>query len=1214
LDTTGRLRPLCDFALNSPPYFIESPVLSGVPPSMSGDVSRGLHLSGSRSQRDRVGDAGAGMVTAASSEAPSESGSLYTSAGSSPAGGSAAPYMTPVRGAMRSSTDGSPDVGELSSSGLRLAMRHARSMFPGFRRTMPDDEHESGAADDQSKPGWRRPDGARSIGDSMSRRVSSQGSDTVSDTPDILLTRNDSNASRNSRASSGASTGPPSRKSSLQRSMHASPLQEIPEPTFKPVAEPPPPPPPPPPELPNDKRALFLRARTKSIDHMHRLLHLRQFTKESKGKMKKKKQEGDTLAVRAAEAGPIEAPPLSPSVPTTPPTTSAGATPLGPLPDVGSTSVPPASGRDAGSQPVPPPLVIPVTVPAPAALETSAPLPPLPPPSPPSTEPATPHGNDHDTDTGMRPTPPLPPRRPPPTDDSPAKPLSMRSMASGDTHTSLASLATATDTVDGSFATPERAPPRSHSESAGLARSPDDASLSHTQVGEESIGALALLPDDETQVAPMLSIEQDETRTPSPDTHAPRTDELRAGSPSWDAWSTDPLPPAPSSQSGAQGLLENLGLDDLDLGSAPASASSLYSEVSVERIEATLPEVPQLTPTPPEVRGIATAPSPEPLFIRTTPAHAAPSSESEPDSSASAAPPWVQRLKSRGSTAAPEPGLSANGGAYTALEAGAPRLPSSPAPLASDDEPLSSRPSEDDMTRMRPLLRTSKSSSLLTAMSQQAQRIRRNARDVGPSYDDDGADDDDTSAVRGKGRQSSRRSESNEASSLTSPLSAVDLPTLQREAPKSEGSASMYRTRRNKSQPTLRIADDLEFLHALEQVRLQHKERIALRQRARSARKASMPNLRSPPSSRRPPLPMTRVASDRGAREARVSDQPQALALADRGDDPVAPTQAPETPDVRSLTPDVSTSFLELESMDSDDLEVSDESATADAASSHASSEESEVISNELGIGHTTGNFPSAPFTNDDDWKKEVKALFLIRELVQTERSYAAHLESLLIVVLKWTGTTSSTRLPTNVLMPTQPSSSSQPLRMPTPTPTTPPHLVTLRQMLPKLISVSRALVYSIEESPTSEGVARSFLSMLDRFEDVHVGWHGVVGATLRMLRAAESSKSKAKGRLGRVPVAPPTTDPPRRPSRADTSSGDLAESDRRDKSRSEPKELSAVDVAIMPTQRIPRYVLLLRDLLSYTSADTEAYATLEAALRAVQELGHRCDLASGST
>ena len=56
------------------------------------------------------------------------------------------------------------------------------------------------------------------------------------------------------------------------------------------------------------------------------------------------------------------------------------------------------------------------------------------------------------------------------------------------------------------------------------------------------------------------------------------------------------------------------------------------------------------------------------------------------------------------------------------------------------------------------------------------------------------------------------------------------------------------------------------------------------------------------------------------------------------------------------------------------------------------------------------------------------------------------------------------------------------------------------------------------------------------------------------------------------------------------------------------------MDVAIMPTQRIPRYVLLLRDLLSHTRPDSEAYQVLHQALESVQELGYRCDQASTHT
>ncbi|WFD41413.1 hypothetical protein MPSI1_000040 [Malassezia psittaci] len=474
----------------------------------------------------------------------------------------------------------------------------------------------------------------------------------------------------------------------------------------------------------------------------------------------------------------------------------------------------------------------------------------------------------------------------------------------------------------------------------------------------------------------------------------------------------------------------------------------------------------------------------------------------------------------------------------------------------------------------------------------------------------------------------------------------------------------LYRTKRNKSQPTLRIADDHEFLQALEQVRSQHQKRIALRAQARTARKASMPNLRqtSPVMRKinRPTNAQPSRTSSAASGHMREDEEEMLLQLSHTNNANSSRQDTNETQDSAEPGEDHdmsqdrnSSSFLDLDTHSahgsdaaSVDSGASDTSVTraneqneskpvskawdGDAredAESIASSESSlnESIANELGIGQATGNAPSKPFTNDADWKKEVKALFLIRELVQTERSYARHLESLLIVVLKWTGTTStSTRMQTNVLMPslqTMPSSS----RMPSGN-APPPHLLTLRKMLPQLISISRALVYRIEESPSSVGVAHAFIVIRDQLEEVHVAWSKVVSGTLRALRITESSKSRAKGRLGLVPVLdPPHTEthmPFRRTSSRDDSeisdaNLDLS-SDRRSDPRMKPvakeKELSPVDVAIMPTQRIPRYCLLLRDLLSNTNPDSPSYATLETALQNVQELGRLCDEASSKT
>ena len=989
------------------------------------------------------------------------------------------------------------------------------------------------------------------------------------------------------------------------------------------------------------------------------------------------------------------------------------------------------------------------------------------------------------------------------------KASSSRSMASADT---LTSLATANDFFDSRTHTPERMRQRSHSVPGTAISMPHDEAAAVTTTfdsvhnvpdsmsdDQAHVGALALAPqeDNDDDVTMITGLHDAESTTQAAGALHSSEHDLFVES-RWDEWNADAMT-TPLHEQGAQELLDNLGLDALDVQSHGLSPRSSHSQASTDRTDRVEP-VPDMPLHPGEAFGVAhsgtpveepgtnfaTSPSPKSSWPsskpRDAPANDAPettkggqsraSSVTSPAHGPSDAPASAEAAPSSTSPAAlpvtslsgsPPPSPPAHGpNSAPALSSSAPPAPPTPpssslppatelgtlldsdsrlrplnrmleplnikalslqeadtdtAPNAAatvnstwplrfkprnvdgdtmpgpsahtsghhsvdEEAPAELRASGDDeATRVHRALRGSKSSSLLTAVASQANRIRKNARDAWPAVHDDDpvassstkSEDDDRERSKERKSRTAQRSDDGESYQppASAPVSSQDMATsapTSKETGKPDTPLSMYRKKRNKSQPTLRIADDREFLEALEQVRMQHKERIAHRERARTSRKASMPNLRPSPASRRPPpLPMTRGLSERTERPGRSGDErkvrSRASSAASRSEiDSARMSMSPEMP---AGLPDMSTSFLDIDSIESMSASstASDEppdaaipssasaggaaaasldtmepgtGAPCDPAGAHDAPDDavddadetesnesnvSEPIPNELGIGHTTGNVPSAPFTNDDDWKKEVKALFLIRELVQTERSYAAHLESLLIVVLKCTGTSSSTRMQTNVLMPSQPSNTSQ--RM-APSTTVPPHLVTLRVMLPKLISVSRVLVYSIEESPTSEGVARSFLSIRPRLEEVHVSWHGVVGATLRAMRVTEASKSKSKGRLGRVPVAP-TVEAARRATRPDLSYSDAAldstsstsSSDKREKSRAydpPPKELSAVDVAIMPTQRIPRYVLLLRDLLSYTSPDTEAYESLKLALETVQELGHRCDQASTKT
>lgn len=1152
---------------------------------------------------------------------PKTSPSLSSSLGS---GSSVMPPFFTSR--HRNSTDVAPETSE-APTGLRQAMRQAWHMLPGFRKS----SGHYGEMDESFDDGTSR----------VARRWRDTDAPVAHGAAETSLQRIDSSASHRSLASSNESApSPPSRTSSLQRSLHAHPMSEIPEhqelasaPTGTPAApgsealsfSTPPVPPPPPPEPPmSEKRAMFLRARTKSIDHMHKFLNLKNFAKDKARKYKR------------------DPPPPPPPVTSTPMAASASESPTTP----GST--PPSAH-------LPDPPVQPVTIetaPLAPAPRMTGKTPPMLSPTITPMQPLAPSPSSDSSRTSKPPSPSSPPsaspvaiscneHRPEPTpaaeaavNDSPAKPSSSYSVTSFETHTSLA---TALDSMDRNFHSPDKQLRRRSNSVPGTSMATPAQRIVSRDASDSSddrmrVGALALVSDDE---------EGDYEQLPPP------THDVSMASSVHDlfvehGWSSH----APQSEhDGAQELLDNLGLDTLEApqnhGAAP---HSLHLKPSVGRIKIFEPGT-ELPALPGEAFGVAhgdvpheaaeqsesapvpatVIPSPpaaplsapvlsdgsdaqlehdarsRPLTRILEPLNIKALSEQETEATS---PPWLLRYKPRSTETEPAP---------------------APVPASSSrgslDEAAGRRSEDDTSMRVPRSLRGSKSSSLLTAVASQAHRIKKNAREAWPppAHDDVsfGADDEERSSLP----------------PAPPPPPPMTSPSSQPETP-----MSMYRTKRNKSQPTLRIADDREFLEALEQVRMQHKERIAHRERVRSSRKASMPNLRMPPSPHRPPLPMSRACSS-GADDR--SGRSRAWSLASRAErESVRPSHSPEPPDV-------STSFLEMESVgssshssvvvdeaplgdkgedeDSRDVDSSDDGDDHDqeeedgdeGRASRAGSAMSDPIPNELGIGHTTGNEPSAPFTNDDDWKKEVKALFLIRELVQTERSYAAHLESLLIVVLKWAGR-SSTRMQKNVLMPSQPLSTPQ--RTPSSTQAVPPHLVTLRNMLPKLISVSRVLVYSIEDSPTSEGVARAFLSIRPRLEEVHVSWHAVVGATLRVMRSTEASKSKSKGRLGRVPVAPATAEIMRKNMRPDLVHGSDAspESDRRDKSRSTadaaPKELSAVDVAIMPTQRIPRYVLLLRDLLSYTRPDSEAYQVLHQALESVQELGYRCDQASTHT
>ncbi|KAN0064802.1 hypothetical protein ACQY0O_001859 [Thecaphora frezii] len=312
--------------------------------------------------------------------------------------------------------------------------------------------------------------------------------------------------------------------------------------------------------------------------------------------------------------------------------------------------------------------------------------------------------------------------------------------------------------------------------------------------------------------------------------------------------------------------------------------------------------------------------------------------------------------------------------------------------------------------------------------------------------------------------------------------------------------------RRKMSQPTLDIADDREFLEALEQVRAVNRERIAA-EAAEAEKKARLAKLGMMSANH------LRTKMDQGdpsnmdSRGRVLVRQESNLSMASRRS---ASADARLVHDERPLRD---------ERKSVDDIQRAIVLANADkrlTASSNATGLE-------WGVGKASGKLRDGAFVNDDDWKKEVKALFLIRELVQTERSYARHLASLLTVVKRLSTATAITaasakrRSTGNLFATYSPSSSVKHASG-----AVPQHLAMLRTFLPQLIALSRGLIHRVEGNPTSAGVGAAFEILGVQLQATFVSWSSIVPALMDAIRAVESSKAKSASKLGLIPLLPP--------------------------------------------------------------------------------------------
>ena len=243
-------------------------------------------------------------------------------------------------------------------------------------------------------------------------------------------------------------------------------------------------------------------------------------------------------------------------------------------------------------------------------------------------------------------------------------------------------------------------------------------------------------------------------------------------------------------------------------------------------------------------------------------------------------------------------------------------------------------------------------------------------------------------------------------------------------------------------------------------------------------------------------------------------------------------------------------------------------------------------------------------------------------------------------------------------------------------TATAPPAL--MLRYVEELTRVSQVLLNHMEEDPSAWGVAAAFLTVEQRLESAFVGWCGVVGGWFeagdggtpkrKRFRVAFAAQGEERGRehggVVRVAsvngrssfkdsVASWRISVPSIPSLnniAITSpvspSTFLSRRRERDKTRDRPplspsaaasgkpkRRLSVRDLAILPTQRIMRYVLLyrgggfrflltgddgllgwiLKDLLDFTPSISPSRALVERAVEAACRIAQKCDRAQGN-
>ncbi|KAF9454160.1 hypothetical protein P691DRAFT_608841, partial [Macrolepiota fuliginosa MF-IS2] len=235
-------------------------------------------------------------------------------------------------------------------------------------------------------------------------------------------------------------------------------------------------------------------------------------------------------------------------------------------------------------------------------------------------------------------------------------------------------------------------------------------------------------------------------------------------------------------------------------------------------------------------------------------------------------------------------------------------------------------------------------------------------------------------------------------------------------------------------------------------------------------------------------------------------------------------------------------------------------------------------------------------------WQTTRRVLLTCRELVRTERHYLASLQALLACE----------------------------------TETAPPPL--MLRYVEGLVKVSELYLAQMERNPSAWGVAAAFVAVEEAIDGAFVGWCGVVGMWFNNERHEEKMESGSSSTWSAEKDNAQEEDENSNPlmrkvsswRRSMTSIADLSASGsgaRREKGAPPPPAFSfnghtqqrrnhrvkkppVRDLAILPTQRIMRYVLLYRDLLAHTPSTSSSRALIKRASDVALRIAQKCDRA----